>query len=129
MQGIERPAGFLSVDVIAPGLVDKDTIFGLLAAYRDKIFPPELVDGLFAPRSKAGQPSIPGAVMCAALVLQAVFGLSDRQMVEVLTYDLRYKQACGFDVDQRPFHQTTLVYARKPESTDPVLWLVFPDFR
>jgi len=113
MQGLERPAGLLSVEAIMPDFVDKKSVFGLLAAHRDEIFPPELVDGLFAPRSKAGRPSVPGSVMCSALMLQALCGLSDRETVDRLNNDVRWKAACGLELDERAFHHTTLVYSRK----------------
>ena len=112
MQGFEKPDGFLSVAALAPGLVGKDSVFGCLAGCRDKIFPPEMIDPMFAPRCKAGQPSVPGPVMCSVLLLQALFGLSDRATVDMLTYDLRWKAACGFGIDQVGFHHTTLAYWR-----------------
>jgi len=45
------------------------------------------------------------------LVQQALHGLSDREAAEAVTFDLRWKAACGFAVTA--FHATTLTYWRR----------------
>ena len=47
------------------------------------------------------------------LVLQALQGLSDRAAAESVTFDLRWKAACGPPVDGESFHPTVLTYWRK----------------
>jgi len=112
VQGVEKQDGFLSVDVVAPGLVGSDTVFGFLAANRAKVFPPQVVDPMFSERARAGQPSVPGPVMLSALVLQALQGVSDRGAAEALAYDLRWKAACGIGVDEWAWHPTTFTVWR-----------------
>lgn len=112
MQGVEKQDGLLSVALGAAGLVPVNTVFGFLAVNRARVFPPVLVDSMFAERSRAGHPSIPGPVMCAALLLQALEGLSDRGASEALAYDLRWKLACGLELDAKPIHHTTFMYWR-----------------
>ena len=41
---------------------------------------------------------MPADVVAAVLVLQALEGRSDREAVEALTFDLRWKAACGLPV-------------------------------
>lgn len=57
--------------------------------------------------------------MAAVLVLQALNGLSDREAAEVVTFDLRWKAACGYAVAEPEFHPTTLTYwRRRPAGAD-----------
>ena len=99
---MESVAGHL----IAPG-----SVFGFLAAHRARLFPPELFEDLFPTRR--GRPSVPGEVIASVLVLQALQGLSDREAVEALTFDLRWKAACGLALTDRAFDPSTLTYWRR----------------
>ena len=49
----------------------------------------------------------------AVIVLQALHGLSDADTVDELTFDLRWKAACGLPVTATGFHPTTLTYWRR----------------
>ena len=42
--------------------------------------------------------------MATVIVLQTLQGLSDREAVEAVTFDLRWKAACGLPVTARAFH-------------------------
>ena len=57
----------------------------------------------------------------SVLVLQALQGLSDRETAEALTYDPRWKAACGYRLNETAFPPTTLTYWRKrlAASSDP----------
>lgn len=44
------------------------------------------------------------------MVLQSLDGHSDREAVDALTFDLRWKAACGYAIDAAGFHPTTLTY-------------------
>jgi hypothetical protein len=63
--------------------------------------------------SALGRPSVPADVVAAVLVLQALEGRSDREAVEALTFDLRWKAACGLPVAAAGFHPTVLTYWRR----------------
>jgi hypothetical protein len=52
-------------------------------------------------------------VVAAVLVLQALEGRSDRDATEALTFDLRWKAACGWPVAAAGFHPTVLTYWRR----------------
>jgi hypothetical protein len=52
-------------------------------------------------------------VVASVLVLQALHGLSDRQAADAVTFDLRWKAACGLAVTDTSFHATTLTYWRR----------------
>jgi len=55
---------------------------------------------------------VPAPVVATVLVLQALHGLSDREAAEAVTFDLRWKAACGLAVTAPAFHPTTLTYWR-----------------
>ena len=84
----------LDVESVAGHLISPGSVFGFLADHRSRLFPPELFDDLFP--SRRGRPSVPGEVVATVLVLQALHGLSDREAVEALTFDLRWKAAWGW---------------------------------
>jgi hypothetical protein len=101
----------LDVESVAGHLIKPGSVFGFLAAHRGRLFPPELFDDLFP--SRRGRPSVPGEVIATVLVLQALHGLSDREAVEALTFDLRWKAACGLAVTDTAFDPSTLTYWRR----------------
>ena len=92
--------------LLAPG-----SVFGFLAGHRRELFPEEMFGDLFSPG--LGRPSVPAEVMASVLVLQSLHGFSDREAVEALTFDLRWKAACGYAVAEAGFHPTTLTYWRR----------------
>ena len=47
------------------------------------------------------------------MVLQPLQGLSDREAIEALPFDLRWKAACGLAVTDTGFHPSTLTYWRR----------------
>lgn len=62
---------------------------------------------------------MPAAQVATVLVLQALHGLSDREAPDAVTFDLRWKAACGLAVTAPAFHPTTLTYwRRRPASSD-----------
>src|SRR5436309_1474822 len=63
--------------------------------------------------SDRGRPSVPADVMAAVITLQALQGLSDSETVDAVTFDLRWKAACGLPVTAGAFHATTLTYWRR----------------
>ena len=63
--------------------------------------------------SGRGRPSVPADVMATVIVLQALQGLSDAETVDAVTFDLRWKAACGLPVTAAGFHPTTLTYWRR----------------
>ena len=92
-------------------LVPAGSVFSFLAEHRREVFPAELFADLFP--SATGRPSLPGEVAASVLVLQALHDLSDREAVEAVRCDIRWKVACGLPLDHAGFHPTTLTYWRR----------------
>src|SRR3954467_6867009 len=86
-------------------------VFAFLAGHRRELFPDELFADLFP--SRRGRPSIPADVVASVIVLQTLHGLSDSEAVEAVTFDLRWKAACGLAVTAPGFHPTVLTYWRR----------------
>ena len=111
MQGRSDPQReLLDVESVAGHLLPSGGVFGFLAAHRDEVFPDAMFTDLFP--SGRGRPSVPAPVVATVLVLQALHGLSDREAAEAVTFNLRWKAACGLAVSAPAFHPTTLTYWR-----------------
>jgi Transposase DDE domain/Transposase domain (DUF772) len=94
------------------------SIYRLLHAERDRLFPDELFADLYV---QHGRRSVPPSILAVVMVLQRLEGASDREAVDRFAYDLRWRYAAGVD-DQTPgFVHTVLVElrARLRRSADP----------
>ncbi|APX01116.1 IS1182 family transposase [Arthrobacter sp. QXT-31] len=112
MQGREdAQRGYLDVEALAGELLAPGSVFAFLAEHRGRLFPDSIMEDLFP--SGRGRPSVPAPVIGSVLVLQALQGLSDRETAEALTFDLRWKAACGYGLNQAAFHPSTLTYWRR----------------
>jgi Transposase domain (DUF772) len=96
----------LDADSLVRHLVPAGSVFAFLADHRRELFP----DGMFADLFPAstGRPSVPCDVVASVIVLQALHGVSDREAVEALRCDLRWKVACGLALTDEGFHPSTL---------------------
>lgn len=101
----------LDAESVAGHLLKGDSVFAFLAAHRRELFPEEMFADLFP--SRRGRPSVPAEVMASVITLQALHGLSDNETVDAVTFDLRWKAACGLPVTVGAFHSTTLTYWRR----------------
>ena len=112
MQGrLQDQRDLLDVESVAGHLLPAGSVFRLLAEHRQRLFPAAMFDDLFP--SGRGRPSVPPDVIAAVIVLQTLQGLSDREAADAVTFDLRWKAACGVAVDAGSFHPSTLTYWRR----------------
>jgi hypothetical protein len=101
----------LDAESVAGHLLAAGSVFRFLADHRGSLFPDELFADLFT--SARGRPSVPADVVATVIVLQTLQGLSDRDAADAVTFDLRWKAACGLPVTAAAFHPTTLTYWRR----------------
>jgi hypothetical protein len=92
------------------GRVGDDSIWAVLHRDCHRLFPDELFADLFA---STGRRSVPPRIVAVVMVLQRLFGLSDREAVQAFEFDARWKYACGgLDFDYPGFAHTVLVDMR-----------------
>jgi hypothetical protein len=104
VQGRHDPQRDLwDVESVARHLLPAGSVFAFLAEHRDRLFPDQLFEDLFP--SGRGRPSVPAPVIASVIVLQMLHKLSDREALDAVTFDLRWKAACGLPVDASGFHR------------------------
>ncbi|MEO6310377.1 MAG: IS1182 family transposase [Leifsonia sp.] len=101
----------LDVEALAGHLLPAGSVFKFLADHRHELFPDDAFADLFP--SGRGRPSVPADVIASVMVLQTLHNLSDRETADAVTFDLRWKAACGFTLTQVSFHPTVLTYWRR----------------
>ena len=99
------------MESIAGHLLVPGSVFAFLAEHRHRLLPPAMFCDLFP--CGRGRPSIPPEVVASVIVLQTLHGLSDREAADAVTFDLRWKAACGLAVTDAGIHPTTLTYWRR----------------
>jgi hypothetical protein len=107
----EDQRDLLDVESLAGHLLKPGSVFAFLAVHRRELFGDELFSDPFP--SRQGRPSVPADVMATVITLQALHGLSDAETVDAVTFDLRWKAACGLAITEAAFHPTTLTYWRR----------------
>jgi IS5 family transposase len=111
MQGTSDPnRELLDAAALVGHLVPDGTVHAFLAEHRLRLFPDEMFADLFG--SGRGRPSVPAEVIATVMVLQSLEGLSDREAVQAVRTDLRWKVAAGLTLDDEGFHPTVLTLWR-----------------
>ena len=111
MQGTEKPdRELLDALGLCGALVREGSVHRFLAENRLRLFPDGLFADLFGGR---GRPSVPGSVIAVVMVLQALEGCSDREAVERLRCDVRWKAAAGLGIDDEGFDASVLTLWRQ----------------
>jgi len=106
-----RDPDLMDARALVGHLVPTGSVFAFLAEHRHEVFPQELFADLFP--SSTGRPSLPAEIAASVLVLQTLQDLSDREAVQAVRCDIRWKVACGLPLDHEGFHPTTLTYWRR----------------
>jgi IS5 family transposase len=111
VQGSSDPnRELLDAAALVGHLVPAGSVYAFLAEHRHRLFPDELFTDLF--RSGRGRPSVPADEIATVMVLQSLEGLSDRDALQALRTDLRWKVAAGLPLDDEGFHPTVLTLWR-----------------
>jgi IS5 family transposase len=100
----------MDADALVGHLVAAGSVHRFLAEHRSRLFPDHMFEDLFG--SGRGRPSVPAEVIATVMVLQSLEGLSDRDALQALRTDLRWKVAAGLTLDDEGFHPTVLTLWR-----------------
>lgn len=96
--------------VVCDGRVGESSIWAVLHRECHRLFPNEMFADLFSER---GRHSVPPSIVAVVMVLQRLFGLSDREAVSAFEFDARWKYAAGgLDLNYGSFSHTVLVDMR-----------------
>jgi len=95
----ENPASVLG-DRLAEG-----SLYRLLTDHGHEMFPDDYFADLYSDSVK-GRPTIAARLVATVMILQAFEGLSDREAVDRLAFDLRWQAAAGVDIGAKAFHST-----------------------
>ena len=91
-------------------LVPEGSVYAFLAEHPHRLFPDDMFADLFP--SGRGRPSQPADLVAPVLVLQSLEGLSDRDALQSLATDLRWRVADGLAITDPGFHPTVLTLWR-----------------
>jgi transposase len=94
-----------------PHRVAEDSFYGRMGAVSDRLFKDDDLAEMYCPDN--GRPSIPPSLMCGVLLLQFYDDVSDREAVERMLYDMRWKVALNLPLDFAGIDPSTLVVFRK----------------
>lgn len=112
--GIGRSGGRGRLDDAALVLGERlaaGTLYRLLADEGHVLFADDYFADLFKATGR-GRPTIPARVIATVMLLQSHEGLSDREAIDRLAFDLRWSAAAGLMVAPEAFHPTVLVGVR-----------------
>src|ERR1700710_1365632 len=99
------------------GKLSPTSIYGLLFRECHNLFPDDGCADLY---EDIGRNSVPPRIVAVVMVLQRLEGLSDREAVDRITFDLRWKYAAGgLDFDYAGFVHTVLVDMRARLAASP----------
>jgi IS5 family transposase len=111
MQGNSDPnVELLDAGALVGHLVADGSVYAFLAEHRRRLFPDAMFSDLFP--SGRGRPSVPADVVATVMVLQALEGLSDRDAIDALRTDIKWKVATGLSLADEGFHPTVLTLWR-----------------
>src|ERR1035438_684994 len=105
-QGRFDDAAVVLGDRLEPG-----SLYRLLADEGHRLFGDGYFADLYVP-TRRGRPTIPARVVATVMLLQSYEGLSDREALDRLEFDLRWSAAAGLTVAPAGFHPTVLVGLR-----------------
>src|SRR5680860_864429 len=108
---VDPQTEIFDADQLCGHLVADDSIHRKLAVLGDKLFTDEDFADLYD-RGR-GRHSVPPSLIAKILLLQSLEGTSDRETVDRVRCDLRWKVALQLALDDEGFHPTVLTYFRE----------------
>lgn len=108
---VDPQAELLDADSVVGHLVAEDSIYRQLAEVGDKLFTDDDFADLYD--GARGRRSVPPSQVAKVLLLQSLEGTSDRETMDRVRCDIRWKVALGLSLTDGGFHHTVLCYFRE----------------
>jgi transposase len=105
-----RQISFFDTDFACAHLIDKSSFYAKMYDLADKIITDDEFADIYCLNN--GRPSVPPARLTKVLILQHYEGLSDRQALEMVRFNIKWKYALGVSIDYEGFDRSLLVYFR-----------------
>lgn len=108
---VDHQVALLDADEVCGHLVPEGSVHRSLAALGDRLFSDSDFADCYDPRR--GRHSVPPSLLARVSLLQSLEGCSDREAVDRVRCDLRWKVALHLPLHHEGFHPTILTYFRE----------------
>lgn len=108
---VDPQAELLDAGVVCGHLVPEGSVYRRLAEVGERLFSDSDFADLYDPCR--GRRSVPPSLLAKVLLLQSLEGTSDRETLERVRCDLRWKVALGLSLVEEGFHPSLLCYFRE----------------
>lgn len=105
-----RQISFFDTDFACSHLIDKSSFYAKMYDLADKIITDDEFADIYCLNN--GRPSVPPARLTKVLILETYENLSDREALEMVRFNIKWKYALGVPIDYEGFDRSLLVYFR-----------------
>ena len=105
-----RQISFFDTDFVCAHLIDKKSFYAKMHKFADKIITDDEFTDIYCLNN--GRPSVPPARLTKVLILENYENLSDREALEMVRFNIKWKYALDVPLDYEGFDRSLLVYFR-----------------
>ena len=106
----DKQTSFFDTDFVCAHLIDKESFYAKMHDLADKIITDDEFADIYCLDN--GRPSVPPARLTKVLILQYYENLSDREALEMVRFNIKWKYALSVPIDYEGFDRSLLVYFR-----------------
>jgi len=106
----DRQISFFDTGFVCAHLIDKKSFYAKMHDCADKIITDDDFADIYCLNN--GRPSVPPARITKVLILETYEHLSDREALEMLRFNIKWKYALDVPLDYEGFDRSLLVYFR-----------------
>lgn len=110
-RGADGQMSFSDIEAWCGTLVPEDSFYARMYKHGHTWFRDEDFADMYK-ASGTGRPTLPPSLLARALILQNYASCSDRELVDRIRFDLRYKKALDLPVEHPGFHPSLLSHFR-----------------
>ena len=102
----DKQSSFFDTGFVCAHLIDKNSFYAKMHDCADKIITDEDFADMYCLNN--GRTSVPPARLAKVLILQNYEGLSDREALEMLRFNIKWKYALDVPIDYEGFDRSLL---------------------